>query len=48
MLEVFSYSPFVVIHYQKEIYKIPFQTGYFPEKVISWVYNSKPLNNIEI
>jgi len=38
--EVFSYSPFVVIHYPEEIYKISFQTGYFPEKVISWVYNS--------
>lgn len=38
--EVFSYSPFVVIHYPEEIYKIAFQTGYFPEKVISWVYNS--------
>ncbi len=38
--EVFSYSPFVVIHYPEEIYKIAFQTGYFPEKVVSWVYNS--------
>lgn len=38
--EVFSNSPFVVIHYPEEIYKIAFQTGYFPEKVISWVYNS--------
>jgi DNA modification methylase len=38
--EVFSYSPFAVIHYPEEIYKIAFQTGYFPEEVISWVYNS--------
>ncbi len=38
--EVFSYSPFVVIHYPEEIYKIAFQVGLFPEKVVSWVYNS--------
>lgn len=38
--EVFSYSPFVVIHYPEEIYKIAFQIGFFPEKVVSWVYNS--------
>lgn len=38
--EIFSYAPFVVIHYPEEIYKIAFQVGEFPEKVISWVYNS--------
>ncbi len=38
--EVFQYSKFVVIHYPEEIYKIAFQVGYFPEKVVSWVYNS--------
>lgn len=38
--QVFSYSPFVVIHYPEEIYKIAFSTGQFPEKVVSWVYNS--------
>jgi len=38
--EIFSYSPFVVIHYPEEIYKIAFQVGLFPEKVVSWVYNS--------
>lgn len=31
---------FVVIHYPETIYKISFQTGMFPEKVVSWVYNS--------
>lgn len=38
--EVFQYAPFVVIHYPEEIYKIAFQVGEFPEKVVSWVYNS--------
>ena len=30
----------VVIHYPEQLYKISFQLGYFPEKIISWVYNS--------
>ncbi len=38
--DVFQYAPFVVIHYPEEIYKIAFQVGQFPEKVVSWVYNS--------
>ena len=38
--EVFKYGSFVVIHYPEEIYKIAFQVGEFPEKVVSWVYNS--------
>ena len=38
--EVFQYGMFVVIHYPEEIYKIAFQVGDFPEKVVSWVYNS--------
>lgn len=38
--EIFKYNQFVVIHYPEEIYKIAFQVGDFPEKVISWVYNS--------
>jgi DNA modification methylase len=37
---VFQYSPFVVIHYPEEIYKIAFQVAEFPDKVVSWVYNS--------
>ena len=32
--------PSVVIHYPEQLYKISFQIGKFPEKVISWVYNS--------
>ena len=31
---------FVVIHYPEPLYKISFQTGYFPERIVSWVYNS--------
>lgn len=38
--KIFKYSPFVVIHYPEEIYKIAFQIAQFPDKVVSWVYNS--------
>ena len=38
--EVLQDLPFVVIHYPEEIYKIAFQVGRFPDKVVSWVYNS--------
>ena len=38
--QVFSHSPFICIHYPEEIYKIAFQIGSFPDKVVSWVYNS--------
>lgn len=37
---VFSNRNFVVVHYPEEVYKIAFQVGEFPNKVISWVYNS--------
>jgi site-specific DNA-methyltransferase (adenine-specific) len=40
LASVLQYGPFVVIHYPEEIYKIAFQVGEFPEKVVSWVYNS--------
>lgn len=36
----FHYLPSVVIHYPENLYKIAFQIGKFPEKIISWVYNS--------
>lgn len=32
--------PFVVVHYPENLYKISFQTGILPEKIVSWVYNS--------
>lgn len=38
--DIFSDLPFIVIHYPEEIYKIAYQVGRFPEKVVSWVYNS--------
>lgn len=38
--EVFSQTPFVVVHYPEEIYKIAFAVGEYPDKVVSWVYNS--------
>jgi site-specific DNA-methyltransferase (adenine-specific) len=40
LASIFQYAPFVVIHYPEEIYKIAFQVGEFPNKVVSWVYNS--------
>lgn len=41
MLELFfGTCPSVVIHYPESLYKLAFQIGKFPEKVISWVYNS--------
>ena len=36
----FKDYPSVVIHYPEQLYKLSFQIGKFPEKVISWVYNS--------
>lgn len=38
--DIFSLLPSVVIHYPENIYKLAFQMGDFPEKVVSWVYNS--------
>lgn len=38
--EIFNNTPFVVIHYPETIYKIAFQIGKVPERVVSWVYNS--------
>jgi DNA modification methylase len=43
MLESVLFSrtnPFVVIHYPESLYKLSFQVGVFPERVVSWVYNS--------
>lgn len=33
-------SPFVIIHYPECLYKISYQVGAFPNRVVSWVYNS--------
>ena len=32
--------PAVIIHYPEALYKLAFQIGKFPDRVISWVYNS--------
>lgn len=41
MLDFFFHDlPSVVIHYPENLYKLSFQIGKFPEKVVSWVYNS--------
>lgn len=37
--EVIHY-PFVLIHYPEMLYKILFFMGYFPDRVVSWIYNS--------
>ena len=41
MLDFFFHDlPSVVIHYPEQLYKLSSKIGRFPEKVISWVYNS--------
>lgn len=41
MLDFYFHDlPCVVIHYPEQLYKLSFQIGKFPSKVISWVYNS--------
>lgn len=37
---LFGTTPSVVIHYPEALYKLAFQIGKFPERVVSWVYNS--------
>lgn len=37
---VFGEDKCVLIHYPEQLYKFSFQIGKFPNKVISWVYNS--------
>ena len=41
MLDFFFHDlPSVVIHYPENLYKLSFQIGKFPTRVVSWVYNS--------
>ena len=35
-----SVYPVVVVHYPEALYKLAYRMGRFPEKVVSWVYNS--------
>lgn len=37
---IFEGSSVVCIHYPESLYKLSFQLGLFPERVVSWVYNS--------
>lgn len=37
---IFADYPLVCIHYPESLYKLAFELGYFPERVVSWVYNS--------
>lgn len=37
---ILAYCPSVVVHYPENLYKIAFQIGRFPERVVSWVYPS--------
>ena len=38
--KIFSLCPSAVVHYPESLYKLAFQMGKFPERVVSWVYNS--------
>ena len=40
LAEIFSKCPSAIIHYPESLYKLSFQMGMFPERVVSWVYNS--------
>ena len=40
LAEIFSLAPSVVVHYPEPMYKLAFQMSKFPERVVSWVYNS--------
>lgn len=37
---VFGEDKCVLIHYPEQLYKFSFQIGKFPNKIVSWVYNS--------
>jgi site-specific DNA-methyltransferase (adenine-specific) len=37
---VFGNYKKVVIHYPEQLYKFAFQIGEFPQRIVSWVYNS--------
>ena len=40
LADVFGTNKQVIIHYPEYLYKHAFNVGLFPEKVVSWVYNS--------
>lgn len=40
LAELIGIRPCCIIHYPEALYKLAFQLGDFPERVVSWVYNS--------
>jgi len=40
LINIFGTNKQVIIHYPENLYKYSFKSGLFPEKVVSWVYNS--------
>lgn len=40
LARLFHDCPFCVIHYPEAIYRLAFQMGLFPTRVVAWVYNS--------
>ena len=40
LANVFGKHPHVIIHYPEALYKHSYNIGMFPERVVSWVYNS--------
>ena len=40
LADIIQGYPCAVIHYPEALYKLSFQIGQFPERVVSWVYNS--------
>ena len=44
LADVFGDFPHVIVHYPEALYKYSFKIGMFPERVVSWVYNSNTLS----
>jgi len=40
LFDIFSNHKQVIVHYPESLYKHAFKIGMYPEKVVSWVYNS--------
>jgi DNA modification methylase len=40
LLDIFGHNKQVIVHYPESLYRHSFNIGMFPERVISWVYNS--------
>lgn len=40
LASVMDNLPCVIVHYPESLYKLSYQMGRFPNKIVSWVYNS--------